>query len=352
MKRAIGYGLLPRESNSGVPVNIQDQTSKMLDLRFIRDKGNSTTVKTNATAGSRTIDLTDTTGYVDGNIVGIFSPLTTEFYFGQQIGVPSGDTITLDTPLDYAYLSGATVINADANMAVDGSVTTQVFQIGPVGVGTGVEVDITKVIGTISDNLAMDDSKFGGIAALTNGVVLRKNNGRFLNYGNAKSNGDLALFAGRSNEYTDKAGGGNYSVFFELKFAGPENHGVTVRLRPGEILEILIQDDLTDLLGFYGIAQGHIVEDYNMANPVSVDIIVGEWVKVATSTIQGAVTPLVTDVEYVQTYRMAGDTAPVNGDYEDAVELPTEGIPVAAAEAIDVYVAVYGDKGGKVRVDL
>jgi hypothetical protein len=94
---------------------------------------------------------------------------------------------------------------------------------------------------------------------LSNGCVLRKNNGRYINYANFKKNGDFALCSGRANEYTDKGGGGAYSVLFTCNFAGQGNHGVTIRLTPGEILELIVQDDLTDLLNFELMAQGHLV---------------------------------------------------------------------------------------------
>ena len=256
----IGNGsIVPRETNGGMPVNLQDQTSKMLDLRFIRAKGNQTTIKVATTPDSLTIDINDTTGFTDGNRVGIFCPATGEFYFGNQIGAPSGDTITLDTPLDYAYDVGCTVINATYAMNLDGSGTRKIFQIGPVGIAAGIEVDVTKIVGVVTDNLAMDDSKFGGLAALAKGCVLRKNNGRFVNYGNFKKNGDFSLYSGRPNEYTDKGGGGAYSMQFEINFSGQGNHGVAIRLEPQDILELIVQDDLTDLISFEAMAQGHLV---------------------------------------------------------------------------------------------
>lgn len=257
----IGTTLIPRESNNAVPVNVQDQTSRMLDLRFIQAVGAPTTLKVAAVTDAYTIEVTDTTGFVDGVEIGIFDAVTGDFYFGNQVGAPSGDTLTLDTPIDYAYPIGSNVVKATCDMVVDGSSTRQVFQVGPVGGGTGVRVDVTKITGVITDNLAMDDSKFGGIAALTNGCVLRRSGSRFTNYGNVKKNKDIGLYAGKAIDYTDKAGGGEYSMSFEFLFSGQENHGVTIRLEPGDILEVLIQDDLTDLSSFEMLAQGHIVTD-------------------------------------------------------------------------------------------
>ena len=249
----------PLESNGAVPVNIQDQSSLALDLRFIQAQGAPTTISAQADPEDTTITLTSTAGFVDGNIVGLFTAGGL-FYFGRQIGAPAGSVITLDTPIDQTFAVGSNTITAIDNMNVDGSGTTEIFQIGPVGGGTGVEIDITRLLGSIADNLAMDDGKFGGISALTNGVVLRHNNSIINNIWNMKSNGDLGLLC-FDIAYTDKAPAGENGFRFRNTYAGQDKHGVTIRLEPGDTLEILIQDDLTDLTSFCMMAQGHVVTD-------------------------------------------------------------------------------------------
>lgn len=246
------------DSHGNLEVALQDQHTKMLDLYFIQSQG-ATTLLNNANANDQTIDLTSTTGFVDGSYVGIFSALGV-FYFGTQIGAAVGNTITLDTPIDNNFLAGDNVIRASKNLNVDGSTTTQIFQIGPVGGATLVSLDITRVTGYIQDNLAMDDSKFGAMPALTNGIVLRKHDTVYENIWNAKTNGDLALICASDLIYTDSAPAGSFGARFRNTFAGTEKHGVTVRLEPGEILELLVQDDLTPLQAFYMMAQGHVVD--------------------------------------------------------------------------------------------
>jgi len=107
----------------------------------------------------------------------------------------------------------------------------------------------------------MDDSKFGDIAGgLTNGVLLRQNNGEINNIWNVKTNGEFGLLA-YDTAYTDKAPAGSEGFRFRNTYAGQSKHGVTLRLQPGETLEILIQDDLSGLEVFNVMAQGHIVTD-------------------------------------------------------------------------------------------
>jgi hypothetical protein len=210
-----------------------------------------------ATAEATTITLTSTTGFIDGTLVGLFASFG--FYFGKQVGAPVGSVITLDTPVDRTFVNGSTALALADEMAVDGSGTTQVFQIGPIG-GVDIEVDITRLLGYIQDGTAMGDALFGGIAALTNGVVLRHNNTVINNIWNVKSNGDLGLLC-FDIAYTDKPPAGSFGFRFRNTYAGQSKHGVTIRLAAGDTLEILIQDNLTGLESFIMMAQGHLVTD-------------------------------------------------------------------------------------------
>ncbi len=245
------------ESNGALAINIQDQHSRALDLFFINST-NETTLSADADPDDMTITVTSTTGFVDGASVGVFGGVGT-FYFGQQIGAPAGNVITLDTPMDVQHLSGSPVIVGSRHLNVNGSVTTQVFQIGPIG--TIIEVDITRITGYLQAGSAMDDSKFGDIAGgLTDGVVLRVNNGDMQNIWNVKTNGEFGLLCFDS-AYTPRAPAGSEGFRFRNTYAGPSKHGVTLRLEVNDTLEVLIQDNLSTLEEFLMMAQGHVVTD-------------------------------------------------------------------------------------------
>ena len=253
-----GVNLARVEVNGGLAVNVQDQHTTALDLRFIQPQGAPTTLTVETVPEDMTVTVASTVGFVAGNIVGIFSG-TGVFYFGRQIGAPAGNVITLDTPIDKVFTTAlSAVITAIDGMNVNGAITTQVFQIGPIG--TTIEVDITRITGYIQDGSAMDDALFGGIAALTNGVVLRRNDGTIHNLWNLKTNGDIGLLCFDAS-YTLKAPSGSFGYRFRNTYAGPSKHGVTIRLAPSDVLEILIQDDLTGLELFNMMAQGHLVTD-------------------------------------------------------------------------------------------
>jgi hypothetical protein len=349
----IGDAIVPRDRDGDVSVKPQDRTTEPLDLFFIKQLGNATTLSTPAAQGDYEITVASTTGFVAGTYLGMFTP-EGKFHFATQIGAPAGNVLTLDTAVCCPFDSGvSSVLNFTRDMNVDGSDTRQIFQIGPVGPGAGLVVDITKILLSLTDNLAMDDSKFGGNGALTRGVVLRKNNHEFINYSNWKCNSCISLYSGQAAVYSDKAGGGNYGVAFQVSYSGQENRGVTIRLIPGDILELVIQDDLTELVSFRAVAQGHVVEKRAMADPVLIEIPVRVWTKVATGVVPGTVLPVLNGPQYVYTLRDTGNAPPSAGDYTEAKRLPWEGKEISASAPIDVYVSVSaGSDPGKVRVDL
>lgn len=249
-----------RVTNGGLDINVQDQHTRALDLKFGRSVGTPTTLDGVSVVDAYTLDLTDATGFVDGTFVGVVDGVRGTF-FATQLGAAAGNTVTLDTPIDKVYADLSVVLNLSTDMVVDGSSAPVMFQIGPVG--EAIEVDITRIMGYMQDGTAMDDSLFGGISALTRGCVFRISNSEITNMWNVKTNGDLALI-GFNFEYTPKAPAGKFGGRFRITYGGQEKHGVTLRLggaEPFDTLELIVQDDLTDLEVFNMMAQGHVVED-------------------------------------------------------------------------------------------
>jgi hypothetical protein len=248
------YLNVPVDEIGQLAVNVHDQTTRAFDFFFGR-LDNVTTLAAQADPEDLTLTLTATTGFTDGKSAAVFAEVD-DFYIGKQIGAPAGSVISLDTPVDIVLPNGSAIAAVTTNMAVDGSVTTQIFQIGPTGPGSTAVTEVTRIMGHILDSTAMDDGKFGGMTALTNGVVFRKNDGVISNYWNVKTNADLALLC-YNFQYSDKAPGGQFGANFRNTYAGQGAHGVVLELLPGEYLEILIQDDLTALDEFTMMAQGH-----------------------------------------------------------------------------------------------
>lgn len=244
---------LPRESNGGIPVNLQDQHSPIVGL-YMGQPLEDITLASDGAIGDRTITLTSGHSTAVGNYICLKE--NSRFFQGMVLNVAT-DVITLDSPLDYAFTTGASCHRMSIDMTVNGSVTPQEFQISP---PAGTSWDVTKVVFHIEDSTTMDDGTFGGINALTNGIVLQSRNGIYKNEFNIKRNGDFSLFA--TKQYVDKPPSGTgYAINATRTFAGQNETGVTIRLTEGDTLVLIVQDDLTGLDVFNIVVHGHVVEN-------------------------------------------------------------------------------------------
>ena len=238
-------------------VQISDQTSTVVDLLLHIDRAQvfllADLVVDNI---NRDITLQPGHGVIIGDMLGLIEG--THFLQSFVLNVV-GDVITLDTPPVFNYtVAGSIITIQDTNMAVDGSITPQVFGLHP---APNVAFDIVRIIFFIADGTAMDYGKFGGIDPLINGCAIRKVDDELTaNMFNYKTNGELEL-RNYDSRYSQKAVPPQYSFTSRRTWGGASKNGVVVRLdgADGEALENLIQDDLTDLDAFYIVAQGHVV---------------------------------------------------------------------------------------------
>lgn len=177
-------------------------------------------------------------------------------------------TVKLDQPLDFPYTTagGCSVQNVNIALA-DGSVTPEIFYLSPENLEPGTEWDITRGIisfvgpGPVADP-APDDTRFGTIEALANGIVFRAIDGIAKNLFNAKTNADLRLRCGGDLTFIDANKRGEYSVVARRTFSGQEKNGVTVRMSAdtNDRIEVIVQDDLTDMTRMVVNVQGHVVQ--------------------------------------------------------------------------------------------
>jgi hypothetical protein len=247
--------IAPRESNGAIPVNIQDQTSEIIDLYLMTPKD--------------TLFLASTVAlHADSVILPGAAVVAGDYlcFMGEtrysQIKVLSRtvDTVRLATQIDFPYTPADTIYVGEHDAAVNGSVTRQEYCIKP---PRGVKWDITRITIHIEDGTVMDDGKFGGITALTKGVVFRLCDGYCKNLFTIASNGEFAeRFDFR--EYVEKPPSGTgYAMNARRNFAGQQNNGVTIRLNgaTADLFKVIIQDNLTGLDHFHINIQGHVVED-------------------------------------------------------------------------------------------
>lgn len=247
----------------GIDVNVQDQTTELIDLKLSR-LIQTFTIAINTSIDDRVINANLAAAPTVGNLICLKED--TAFYQGIILSFVDNTggnyDITIDTPLDFAFTVAGGCSERSDKMNVLGSPGSPlVFSISPVNLAAGTEWDIVRFIGVILDDTAMDDGKFGGITALINGVVFRKVDGIYKNLFNAKTNGDLKLHM-YDVDYSDKAPAGQNGLNFRRTFGGPSKNGVVIRLAAdnADQFQVIIQDDLTTLTDFRIVLQGHLVD--------------------------------------------------------------------------------------------
>jgi len=196
-------------------------------------------------------------GVIVGEQLVLYDTVSYRVYIG--IVLESGtNIIELDTPLNFTYpVASSALIRSIHGSNIDGSVTRQTLSVAP----PSNELDITRIMFQMVTNDFCELDMFGDIpGGLERGIVFRKvsPSGETTNYFNCKTNGELALLMYDVKEYEAAKHGVN-GLGGRLTYAGPSKHGVTLRLNPGESLEIIIQDDLRSLIAMHFIAAYHEV---------------------------------------------------------------------------------------------
>jgi hypothetical protein len=233
-----------------------ESDNEIVNGRLTQAVGGPQTLASDAVIDSYAVTMTGGHTFIAGDDIVIVE--NDRFYQGSVLSVAT-NVLTLDTPIDYAFPSSTSLVfEVISNMNVDGSSTRQVFRIGTTGSVTK-NIHLRGLRLYITDGVAMDDGKFGGISALTRGVVIQivKADGRRFNVVNAKTNEDFGL-AFDHKGYTDKASGGEYSV--EFTWSAYAECGTIINITPGDAIEITIQDDLTTLTSFKALAFGQLMD--------------------------------------------------------------------------------------------
>jgi len=228
----------------------------MVNEYFIRDLGVDTTLAAEASADAKSITVVSGAGFSIGNLIkaGITAV--------QEVGIITitdvvGNVITLDRPIAQTLPIGTAVKKVENDMVslVGTLANPAIYELAP---PPGIIWQITRLLITMADNLVMDDGKFGGIPALTNGItgVVNTSAGRIANITNWKTNSDIMSDA-FTVEYNDKAPAGEYGLRGEWSF---EDAGIIAELDGdnSEYLRILVQDDITANTSFKIKAQGRV----------------------------------------------------------------------------------------------
>jgi len=255
----------PEIGVGALAINQQDQHTNLVFGPFLYLAGNVMTLASAASPGDYTVVVSAGHGLTGGEWIAIGT--ATEGYIGYVVSV-AVNTLTMDRVINTDYAIGTQVEEINVDLAVNGSVTPIVSYTASL---PAYDLDVTEMHIFINCSSQPDESLFGDLAALTNGVELYQLNGEtgeINNLGTARRNGDMTLFTGVQTVYTDKGGAGSYTVLVRAEFRYA--WGVTIRLRgttsgvltPGgrDELRMVIHDDLTGLDSMYILGIGHRVQ--------------------------------------------------------------------------------------------
>jgi len=215
------------------------------------DLDGSTTLDIAASIGDVLINVASTTNFAVGSIITVEG----ERSHFHVIVVNAGVSLTLNRPIDNDHNPGVVVQEVSIAMNVVGSLGSPIsYKIQP---PSTERWQLTRIMTTILDQSAMDDATFGGIGALTNGVVIRFYvGGIYQTITHWQSNGDLKddMY---DVEYSDKAPAGYFGLngrwtFTKAEFIADLDGTIN------DYLEVLIQDDLSNLDDFELKAQGRL----------------------------------------------------------------------------------------------
>ena len=255
-----GYGNPIGSLGGAIDIHDADVHDVPVNKLFHRHTGTSTTLAAAITGGGTspsTITVVSGVGFTNGDPIQIESATIIEPTFPTIISGGGTTTLVLDRPIDNNFAIGDSVEQVETNLAVDGSITPVAFMVL-------ADIDqvwhIVRFLLAMTHSTAADDGKFGDIAALTNGCVLRGYNGaagRYRTFTLWKSNFDIKMDM-FDVTYTDKAGAGDFGT--NARGSIKDGTGAVPKISDpgGDFLELLIQDDLTGLIKLNLKAQGHI----------------------------------------------------------------------------------------------
>jgi hypothetical protein len=247
-------------NGSHIDVSVQDQTTPPVDFFFTQPPGPPTSLSASVAIDDYDITVVSAVGCSVGDYFGVFNTAGDRAYFGEILNIAT-NTLTMDTPMDFAFQSGDVAICLDRNLGVDGSATPQIFSI-EVGSGSRSSIDISRIMVSMLTDSAPSLAKFGDLTKLTRGLVLRRVNGDIRNLWNVKDNGELTnLTFDYDPKLATNPSQGQNGANFRNSFNGPDKHGTVIRLNPGDELQLIVQDDLSDLTRFRVIAQGHFTDE-------------------------------------------------------------------------------------------
>jgi hypothetical protein len=247
-------------TNGNANVQLADQTTKPLDALFARSLSAFSLASPISASGvepaTYVYSFTAVAGHgiIPGDEILLLDSVGDRSFYAEVLNTV-GNVITVDRMVDWAFPLTTLGRIVSTDMTVNGSVTPIAFSLR----AGDIPVDSVRFIATMTDDSSMDDGKFGGLAALPRGLVFRIVNTFQKTIFCFKTNGEIAQFC-YDTKYPDKAPAGVFGFNSRTTFGGQDKHGVVLRIQDDDVLQWVVQDDLTGLLSLRISVQGHDTE--------------------------------------------------------------------------------------------
>lgn len=228
-----------------------------VDRWFTKDVGAAKNPSAPITAGDTVIGIAVTAGWAAEDLIQITEDSSQEFTLLKIMSVIADTSITVNRPVDSSYTVAATIQKVTNEMAVSGTPgSPQIFQVMP---PAGQKWQLLKVQILLICDSDTDDTLFGNIEALTNGLLIKSKRGAIERVGTVwYSNGDIRLDAGIPELlHTEEFGTGLFGVGATWTFV---NMGFILEIDgdDSDYVQAIVQDALTDLVSFRMKAHGRI----------------------------------------------------------------------------------------------
>lgn len=250
------------DNDLSLRVRQQDALNEVIELFLVQDI-DTFTLNSNTNIWDTQISINTATPPVAWNVVCL-----KEWERFLQIDILSvvndwgwNYTLNLDSPLDFAFTTAWNCAIQTKDLTINWSLASpQIFRITPSWLNKNVYWDITRIMFEIQDDTTMDSAKFWWIPKLANWIVLRKKDWIYKNIWNVKTNWDFKLRA-FDLDYDDKAPAWVFWMYVRRTFNWHDKNWVVIRLSAenNDELQLIIQDDLTELSVFRVMVQGHVV---------------------------------------------------------------------------------------------
>lgn len=224
-------------------VSVQSNTSNLFQVFLQTYEKEDITLTSAISVDDFIINVSATHGITIGQMLIVYN----DNYFWQvEVKAVSTNAITLFSPSYLPFpVAGTIIIRGSADLNVNGA-TPVTYKFG-IPSQNLVPIDITAALILLGHSADSGDNLYGGIAALTNGFLLRKENTSNFNFGNYRNNRDYKLRNAEVNP-TDKPPAGQYGTEIKFKLQGQENFDQVVRIEYGDHITGLVRDNLSTLL--------------------------------------------------------------------------------------------------------